>query len=58
MDGAEITADSVKCKFLGEKEKAHTVMEAVKTHNEKLKTLVEKEEYARTLMRFEVLKGL
>ncbi|KQN39038.1 hypothetical protein ASE92_06410 [Pedobacter sp. Leaf41] len=24
VDGAEITADSVKCKFLGKEEKAHT----------------------------------
>lgn len=56
VDGAEITADSVKCKFLGKEEKAHTIMEAIKTHNEKMKALVEKEEYAPgTLRRFEVL---
>ncbi|SEB22325.1 Site-specific recombinase XerD, partial [Pedobacter hartonius] len=57
VDGAEITADSVKCKFLGKEEKAHTIMEAIKTHNEKMKALVDKEEYAPgTLRRFEVLE--
>lgn len=57
VDGAEITANSVKCKFLGKEEKAHTIMEAIKTHNEKMKALVEKEEYAPgTLRRFEVLE--
>ncbi|MCX2585928.1 site-specific integrase [Pedobacter sp. MR22-3] len=57
MDGAEITADAVKCKFLGKEEKAHTILEAIKTHNDKMKALVEKEEYAPgTLRRFEVLE--
>jgi integrase len=57
VDGAEITADGVKCKFLGKEEKAHTILEAIKTHNEKMKALVEKEEYAPgTLRRFEVLE--
>jgi hypothetical protein len=57
VDGAEITAGSVKCKFLGKEEKSHTILEAIKTHNEKMKALVEKEEYAPgTLKRFEVLE--
>ncbi|MFF5382925.1 site-specific integrase [Pedobacter suwonensis] len=57
VDGAEITADSVKCKFLGKEEKGHTILEAIKLHNAKMKALVEKEEYAPgTLRRFEVLE--
>jgi integrase len=57
VDGDEITADGVKCKFLGKDEKSHTIMEAIKNHNAKMKTLVEKDEYASgTLKRFEVLE--
>lgn len=57
LDGAEITADSIKCKYLGKEEKAHTILEAIKVHNAKMKALVEKEEYAPgTLKRFEVLE--
>ncbi|SEB21978.1 Site-specific recombinase XerD, partial [Pedobacter hartonius] len=57
VDGAEITADSIKCKFLGKEEKAHTILEAIKLHNTKMKALVDKEEYAPgTLRRFEVLE--
>lgn len=57
VDGAEITADSVKCKYLGKEEKAHTILEAIKLHNVKMKVLVEKEAYAPgTLRRFEVLE--
>ena len=36
VGGAAITAGSVKCKFLGKEEKAHTKLEAIKTHNEKI----------------------
>lgn len=57
VDGAEITADSVKCKYLGKEEKSHTILEAIKIHNAKMKALVEKDEYAPgTLKRFEVLE--
>jgi site-specific recombinase XerD len=57
VDGAEITAESVKCKYLGKEEKTHTILEAIKTHNVKMSALVEKEEYADgTLRRFEVLE--
>ncbi len=56
-EGAEITADSVKCRYLGKEEKHYTILEAIKTHNAKMKALVEKEEYAPgTLRRFEVLE--
>jgi integrase len=57
IDGAEITADSVKCRYLGKEEKSHTVLEAIKNHNAKMNALVEKGEYAPgTLKRFEVLE--
>lgn len=57
VDGVIITADSVKCKFLGKEEKTHTILEAIKIHNVKMKALVEKEEYAPgTLKRFQVLE--
>jgi hypothetical protein len=53
----EIPYKSVKCKFLGKVEKAHTILEAIKTHNEKMKGLVDKEEYAPGMLRrFEVLE--
>jgi integrase len=56
-DEAEITSDSVKRKYLGKEEKTHTILEAIKTHNTKMKALVEKDEYAPgTLRRFEVLE--
>lgn len=57
VDGTEITADSVKCKYLGKEEKSHTILEAIKIHNEKMEALVEKDEYASgTLKRFQVLE--
>lgn len=31
VDGSAITADSVKCKFLGKAEKTHTIMEPLKS---------------------------
>jgi ribosomal protein L24 len=57
VDGAAITADSVKCKFLGKSEKTHTIMEAIKIHNTNMAALVEKEDHAEgTLRRFKVLE--
>lgn len=57
VDGAVITADSVKCKFLGKAEKTHTIMEAIRIHNTNMAALVEKEDYAEgTLRRFKVLE--
>ena len=57
VDGAAITADSVKCKFLGKAEKTHTIMEAIKIHNTNMAALVEKDDYAEgTLRRFKVLE--
>lgn len=57
VDGIEITADSVKSHFLGKEAKTHTILEAIKNHNVKMRALVEQEEYAPgTLRRFEVLE--
>ncbi|MBB5639091.1 integrase [Pedobacter cryoconitis] len=56
-DGTKITADSVKCKYLGKEENTHTILEAIKIHNKKMEELVEKEDYAEgTLKRFEILE--
>lgn len=56
VDGAKITADNVKCKYLGKAEKSHTISEAIKIHNAKMKALVEKDYAKGTLKRFEVLE--
>ncbi|MNY08446.1 hypothetical protein D3C86_1413020 [compost metagenome] len=42
--------------FLGKEEKIHTLLEAVKDHNKKMKALVGKEYAGGTLKRFEVLE--
>lgn len=54
--GEIITADSIKNKFLGKEEKTHTLLEAVKDHNLKMKALIGKEYAAGTLKRFGVLE--
>ncbi|SDF76659.1 Phage integrase SAM-like domain-containing protein [Pedobacter terrae] len=46
LEDAEISAESVKCKYLGKAEKMHTIMEAIKIHNTNMAALVEKEDYA------------
>ncbi|WP_342333097.1 Arm DNA-binding domain-containing protein [Pedobacter sp. FW305-3-2-15-E-R2A2] len=56
VDGAKITADNVKCKYLGKAEKSHTILEAIKIHNAKMKALVGKDYAKGTLKRFEVLE--
>ncbi|MCX2585216.1 site-specific integrase [Pedobacter sp. MR22-3] len=56
VDGAEITAEGIKYKFLGKEEKAHTIVEAIKTHNTNMKALVGKDYAPGTLKRFEVLE--
>jgi hypothetical protein len=57
VEDAEISAEGVKCKYLGKAEKAHTIMEAIKIHNTNMAALVEKEDYAEgTLRRFKVLE--
>jgi site-specific recombinase XerD len=56
VEDAEITAESVKCKYLGKAEKSHTLGEAIKAHNKNMKALVGKDYAKGTLKRFEVLE--
>ncbi|MBE5320852.1 hypothetical protein IM793_16910 [Pedobacter sp. MR2016-19] len=59
VEDAEISAEGVKCKYLGKAENTHTIMEAIKIHNTNMAALVEKEDYAEgTLRRFKVLKSM
>ncbi|WP_316754620.1 site-specific integrase [Pedobacter aquatilis] len=54
--GENITSESIKCKFLGREARKHTLMEAIKIHNEKMEALVGKEYAIGTLKRFQVLE--
>lgn len=54
--GEMITADAIRNKYLGKAEKSHTLLEAVKDHNEKMKALVGKEFVQGTLNRYKVLE--
>jgi site-specific recombinase XerD len=51
-----ITADSIKNRFLGKEEKTHTLLEAIKDHNQKMKALIGKAYASGTFDRFEVLE--
>ncbi len=51
-----ISAESIKNQFLGKEEKVHTLLEAVRDHNKKMKALIGKEYSDGTLKRFEVLE--
>jgi site-specific recombinase XerD len=55
-DKLAVTAESIKCKFLGKKEKPNTLLQAIKDHNQKMEALVGKEYADGTLKRFEVLE--
>lgn len=55
-EGAEITAERVKSKYLGREEKTHTLLEAIKDHNRKMKALLGTDYAPGTLRRFEVLE--
>jgi len=56
-EDTEITAEAIKCKYLGKADKTHTICEAIKIHNKNMEALVEKDDYAEgTLKRFEVLE--
>ena len=55
-EDAEITAETIKCRFLGKEEKTHTLCEAIKTHNKNMKALVGKDYAIGTLKRFEILE--
>lgn len=54
--GVEVTSESIKNKFTGKEAQAHTLLEAVKDHNTKMKALVGIEYASGTLKRFEVLE--
>jgi site-specific recombinase XerD len=54
--GVEVTSESIKNKFAGKAAQAHTLLEAVKDHNVKMKALVGIEYALGTLKRFEVLE--
>jgi hypothetical protein len=55
--GEVLTADCLKNSFLGKEEKTHTLLEAIKNHNQKMEALVDKEYASGTLDRFEVLEN-
>ncbi len=54
--GANITAESIKCKYLGKAEKKHTLLEAVTDHNKKMESLVGKDYAQGTLNHYRVLE--
>ncbi|NRF40241.1 site-specific integrase [Pedobacter foliorum] len=56
MEGVEITAERIKSKYLGKEEKTHTLLEAIKDHNKKMKALLDTDYAPGTLRRFEVLE--
>lgn len=56
MEGSEITAESVKCRYLGRTEKRRTLAEAIKAHNEQMKALVGIDYAGGNLKRFDVLE--
>ncbi|WP_316839267.1 site-specific integrase [Pedobacter gandavensis] len=51
-----ITAESIRNKFQGKDTATHTLLEAVKNHNKKMKALVGKQYTIGTLKRFEILE--
>lgn len=56
VEDGDITAESVKLRYLGKAQKAHTLCEAIKVHNKNMKALVGKDYAKGTLKRFEVLE--
>ncbi|MBB6238221.1 site-specific recombinase XerD [Pedobacter sp. AK013] len=56
LENAEITAERIKCKYFGKSDHAHTLLEAIKIHNNNMEALVGKDYAQGTLKRFEVLE--
>jgi len=56
LENAEITAESIKCRYFGKSDHAHTLLEAIKIHNNNMEALVGRDYAPGTLKRFEVLK--
>ncbi|MFC4143558.1 site-specific integrase [Pedobacter mendelii] len=52
----EITAESIRCKWLGIEKEIHTVMEAVMLHNQNMEALIGNGYAIGTLKRFQVLE--
>ncbi|QPH38590.1 site-specific integrase [Pedobacter endophyticus] len=52
----EITAESIRCKWLGIEKEVHTVMDAMKLHNQKMEALIGNGYAIGTLKRFQVLE--
>jgi len=42
-EGAEITSEAIKSKYLSKAEKTYTICEAIKIHNKNMEELVEKD---------------
>ena len=55
--GLFITAEAIKNKYLGKADSIHTLMEAIKDHNEKMKSLVGKDYVQGTLNHYKVLES-
>ena len=56
LENAEITAESIKCRYFGKSDHTHTLLEAIKIHNNNMEALVGKDYAQGTLKRFEVLE--
>lgn len=56
LENAEITAESIKCRYFGKSDHMHTLLEAIKIHNNNMEALVGKDYAHGTLKRFEVLE--
>ncbi|WP_335337966.1 site-specific integrase [Pedobacter sp. PACM 27299] len=54
--GIGITSEAIKCRYLGKMDGSHTLLEAVKDHNEKMQALVGKGYVQGTLNRYKVLE--
>jgi len=56
LENAELTAESIKCRYFGKSDHAHTLLEAIKIHNNNMEALVGRDYAPGTLKRFEVLE--
>jgi site-specific recombinase XerD len=54
--GEHITANSIKARLLGKEENTHTILQAIRDHNQRMAGLIGKEYVKATLSRFEVLE--
>ena len=54
--GHAISSEAIKCRYLGKMNGSHTLLEAVKDHNQKMQSLVGKAYVQGTLNRYKVLE--